>query len=160
FSRGAYQHECIAPLAGWLARHHPRWSGARTIVNVGANIGDTCIALVMHTGKQVLACEPVPDLFSTLEQNVRANRLESHIACRRVAIAARIGQAEIVCPREPEYSEMRGANGAQGFHHPLDQCQVFSVPTIPLDTLLQQEGLEPENVGLVWSDTQGFESEV
>jgi FkbM family methyltransferase len=159
FTEGNYQHDCIAPLLTWLELQ-PRWRDSHTILNVGANIGDTCIALAMQTGKQVLACEPVPELFEILQRNVGANHLQDRIACHRLAIAARVGQAEIVCPREPEYSEIRGQSGAQGFHHPEDQCQVFSVPTITLDALLQREGLQSSNVGLVWSDTQGFESEV
>ena len=160
FTAGDYQHAAMAPLFAWLARHRPAWHERWHIVNVGANIGDTCIALALRTGKQVLACEPVPELHDLLRRNVAANGLADQIHAVRMAIAMTIGEAEIICPREPEYAEMRGAQGLQGFPHKADECQSFMVPTITLDGLLARKDVLPSEVALAWSDTQGFESEV
>jgi FkbM family methyltransferase len=160
FTRGNYQHECMPAVRDWLAAHQPRWATCGTIVNVGANIGDTAIGLTLRTGKRVLACEPVPELFRLLQDNIAANGLQQQITGRACAIASTIGEAEIICPPEPEYSEMRGGNGAQGFHHPAATCQAFRVPTITLEGWLERESVPASDVALVWSDTQGFESEV
>ncbi|OAI45868.1 hypothetical protein AYO44_02400 [Planctomycetaceae bacterium SCGC AG-212-F19] len=160
FANGNYQHESMPAIVEWLGRHQPRWSACRTLVNIGANIGDTCIGLARQTGKRVLACEPVPELFRLLQANIAANNLDQRITCRQAAIATTIGEEEILCPPEPEYSEMRCGAGRQGFHHPREGCQSYLVPTKTLDAWLDEENLTPSDVGLVWSDTQGFESAV
>jgi FkbM family methyltransferase len=160
FSRGSYQHEAIDLVAGWLTQNCPRWHDCPTIVNIGANIGDTSIALALKTGRRVLACEPVPELFQLLEKNVLANGLHRRIDCRQLAIAEQAGQAQMLCPSEPEYAEIRSASGAQGFPHAVAGCRSCWVPTVPLDCWLEDEQVAPGDVGLVWSDTQGYESAV
>src|SRR5262249_8687282 len=47
-----------------------------------------------------------------------------------------------------------------GFRYSPRECTSYTVPTLPLDTWLDRQGLVAAQVGLVWSDTQGFESEV
>jgi len=160
FTAGDYQHAAMPPLFAWLARQRPAWSERWHIVNVGANIGDTAIALALRTGKQVLACEPVPELHDLLRRNIAANGLSGQVEAVPMAVAATCGEAEIICPREPEYAEMRGSAGTQGFPHAAHECQTFVVPTITLDGLLARQRIAAPEVALVWSDTQGFESEV
>jgi FkbM family methyltransferase len=160
FHEGGYQHENFSPLLAWLEQHGVTWPRSKTIVNVGANIGDTCICLALQTGKKLIACEPVPDTFQFLERNVRNNRLEDRISCHQVAIASAIGTLEFVSPSEPGNSEVRTADGVQGFGEAGPDCPVARAQSLTLDALLQAEGQPAHEVGLVWSDTQGFESEI
>jgi len=159
FITDQYQHECLPALSDWLAEH-TAWQSRRTIVNVGANIGDSAIALARRTDKDILACEPVPDAFQLLRHNVNANHLGQRIHLQQVAVAVRDGWSEMLVPHDPGYSEVRNADGGQGFPHPLTECRRFRVRTQPLANLLRDQAIPYSDVGLVWSDTQGFESEV
>jgi FkbM family methyltransferase len=159
FINGQYQHESLPALLRWLAENTD-WHARRTIVNVGANIGDSAIALAKQTDKRILACEPVPDVFQLLRENVRANHLEQRIDACQLAIATEDGWAEMLVPHDPGYSEVRNTGGGQGFPHPLAECGRFRVWTQPLANLLRDQTIPCGDVGLVWSDTQGCESEV
>lgn len=50
-----------------------------TVLDIGANIGDSPIYFVMNDAKKVIALEPFPSLFSIAERNVLENNLKSKI---------------------------------------------------------------------------------
>ncbi|MBC7857150.1 MAG: FkbM family methyltransferase [Pirellulaceae bacterium] len=162
YIRGDFELEPLQPLLAWLKANRPRFSEQTTIVNIGANIGDTALPLSKATGKRIIACEPVPRTFELLRRNVDLNQMSANIDCRQVAIATKAGTIEMLCPRDSGHSEVKSSHGKQGFNglHLQQQCQVTQVPSLPLDQLMESCSLRPEEVALVWSDTQGFESEV
>lgn len=152
-----YQDAHISELVGWLKLN----TGFERsfIVNVGANIGDVALPLT-RTGKQVVAIEPNPETFGRLQRNVRQNQLESKITCCAVAISGCAGRAELVIATDPGNSEIREPNGKLGFDGVDQQCGRVEVTTSRLDQLLRSIQVPIKEVALVWSDTQGFESQV
>ena len=84
------------------------------------------------------------------------------VDCRQVAIATQAGTIEMLAPKDSGHSEVKSQNGKQGFdgRYTADQCQITQVPSLPLDQLVGDSKLLPQDVALVWSDTQGFEGEV
>jgi FkbM family methyltransferase len=162
YIRGDFQLEALKPLLNWLRTNRPQFSDQSTIVNIGANIGDTAIPLAEASGKKVIACEPVPRTFELLRRNVELNQMGTKVDCRQVAIATQAGMIEMLAPKDSGHSEVKSQNGKQGFddRYSADQCQVTQVPSLPLDKLVRDSDLRPQDVALVWSDTQGFESEV
>ena len=129
-------------------------------MNVGANIGDTALPL-SRIAKRILAIEPSPETFARLQHNVRQNGLEDVIACRRrVAISTTAGVAELVIAAQPGNSEILGEAGSVGFDGEDSRRGTVLVPTMPLDDVLKSIQIASDQVALVWSDTQGFESEV
>jgi FkbM family methyltransferase len=160
FAEGGYQHEEIDHLLRWLAAHFPGWAERRTIINVGANIGDTCVPLALHTDKRLIACEPVPDTFALLRRNVEDNHLGSRIRCRQVAVSAAPGSVTMVLADDQGQNEVKGRDGKQGYSAEHYQRGTVEVPATTLDALAAEDGGRAEDVALVWSDTQGYEREV
>ena len=162
YIRGDFQLESLKPLLTCLKTSRPQFSEQTTIINIGANIGDTALPLAKASGKKIIACEPVPRTFELLQKNVELNQMAAQVDCRQVAIATQAGTIEMLAPKDSGHSEVKSNNGKQGFdgRYSLEQCQIAQVPSLPLDQLLDQCNLRPEEVALVWSDTQGFESEV
>jgi len=153
FIDGQHQDVYIDFLGKWI-------HGDRTvIVNVGANIGDTALPL-SRAGKRILAIEPSPETFRRLQHNVRNNGLDNAITCSQVAISATAGTAELIIAAQPGNNEILGESGSVGFDGEDRRRGVVSVPTMPLDSLLSSFQVTPDQVALVWSDTQGFESQV
>ncbi|MBC7856346.1 MAG: FkbM family methyltransferase [Pirellulaceae bacterium] len=68
----------------------------------------------------------------------------------------------MLSPQDSGHSEVKSSNGKQGFNglYAQKQCQVMHVPSLPLDQLMESSSLRSEEIALVWSDTQGYESEV
>lgn len=56
------------------------------LLDVGANVGVYGLLSAKSTGCKVIACEPAPDTFHTLSDNVRLNRLEDHIELHNAAL--------------------------------------------------------------------------
>lgn len=152
-----YQDDHIAPMVEWL-RSRTGFSRP-VIVNVGANIGDVALPLT-RTGKRVVAVEPNPETFARLERNVRQNGLADRVTCCHVAIAAEAGTAELVVAHDAGNSEINEPGGRLGFDGVDERTGVVPVRTARLEALLAGLGVAPDQVSLVWSDTQGFESQV
>jgi FkbM family methyltransferase len=56
------------------------------LLDVGANIGVYGLLAAKSTGCKVIACEPAPDTFRTLADNVRLNRLDHGIELHNAAV--------------------------------------------------------------------------
>ena len=157
YTTGHYQDAHWDSLRGWLER---RADFARpVIVNVGANIGDVALPL-SRSGKRIIAIEPNPETFARLQRNVRQNGLARQITGCDVAIAEQAGTAQLVVTTDPGNSELGDGHGRLGFDGMDKRRGSVAVRTERLDTLLQSLGIRPDEVALVWSDTQGFESHV
>lgn len=148
-----HQSENFGPLLQWLGTNSVTWSNSNLIINVGANIGDTAIALHRRTGRPVLAFEPVNSTFQHLQENVTSNGFGAAITCRRIAVAPTTGVVQIVLNDDPGLCEIYNPTG-QGLGVNKDTT-VETVECLPLDELADASG-----VALVWSDTQGFEASV
>jgi FkbM family methyltransferase len=152
FLHDHYQDDSIEGLAKFLK------FGRSTVVNIGAAIGDVALPLT-RTWKTVIAIEPTPSTFALLQRNVRQNHLEEQIICYQAAVSDVTGERELVVYDEPAACELVGDDGRVGYGDRKYRERV-SVKTWRLDGLLDSLQVLPEDVGLVWSDTQGFESQV
>ncbi|HLW68250.1 MAG TPA: FkbM family methyltransferase [Gemmataceae bacterium] len=160
FLAGGFQKEEIDQLLAWLGKYHPHWNRRTTIINVGANIGDTCIPMALASQKSFVACEPVPETFLFLCRNVADNRLSERIRCRQLAISATAEKLTMVLPDEPGQCEVQGPEGKQGYPLEHYQAGTVEVSARTLDALVNMEGILTDDVALVWTDTQGYESDV
>jgi FkbM family methyltransferase len=152
-----YQDRYLEPITKWL-RANTDFSRP-TVVNIGANLGDVALPL-SRTGKRVIAIEPNPESFARLQQNVRQNGLAGRVQCYEIAISDEPGSADLVLAGDPGNSELRGVGDKIGFNGVDVVCGVVPVKTMRLETLMQSLGIPLAEVGLVWSDTQGYESQV
>ena len=152
FLHDHYQDDSIDGLVKFLKFKRP------TVVNVGAAIGDVALPF-SRKWKKVVAIEPTPSTFARLQRNVRQNNLEEIITCYRAAISDVNGERDLVVYDEPAGCELVGDDGKVSYsvHRILERV---AVETWRLDTLLESLHVAPNEVDLVWSDTQGFESQV
>ncbi|HAB16974.1 MAG TPA: FkbM family methyltransferase [Verrucomicrobiota bacterium] len=157
YTHDHYQDEHLDQLTDWLKAHTD--FQRPVIVNVGANIGDVALPLT-RTGRRIVAIEPNPETFARLERNVRQNGLTEKITCFPVAISSSAGQAELVIATDPGNSELRESADRLGLDGVDQRRAIVKVTTARLDGLLESNGIALRDVALVWSDTQGFESQV
>jgi FkbM family methyltransferase len=152
FLSGHYQDDSIEQLKKFVK------SARSTVVNIGAHIGDVALPLTRRW-KRVIAIEPNPGTFGMLLRNVCQNGLEGRIKCFQAAISDQAGEGQLVVYPEAANCELLGSEHQVGYG--LDGDSMFiPVKTARLDVLLQSLDVAADDVALVWSDTQGFESHV
>ena len=162
FANENFQGGEIRAVLKWMRRNGCFAAPRDWIVDVGANIGTTAIPFAQATDCRVLAIEPMPEPFALLTRNVADNGLTARVTCVRSAIVngpARLvrmvapvdngGGAEVVRPG--------GAPSFAGLQKVRGEAQA---PADGLSAILERQGVAPERVALVWSDTQGCEIDV
>lgn len=165
FVDGRYEGEEIEALLAWLRGTHKS-----TVVEVGANVGTTTLPLA-KAGYYVVAIEPVPTTFAMLTRNVEANGFVGRIRCVNRAISITSGQVDMWVTKGSGLSEVAACNHGPGFSQfggPFDQFgdsfddmkHRITVDSSPLVELLKLESVEIDDIAVVWSDTQGYESHV
>jgi FkbM family methyltransferase len=158
FLHGEYEYDQItraAAVGGFASAGRP------CLVDVGANIGTVCIALARKgIFTQALAVEPAPDTFRHLVKNVARNKLDGVIRCANVALSATSGTAELELANNSGDHRVRVGEplaAEQYFEH---KRPIVRVPLRRLDDLLDEHGIHPRAVGLLWMDVQGHERHV
>lgn len=132
-----------------------RLPGEAVFVDAGANIG-THTAYALQSGRfaRAVACEPEPRNLRLLEMNMAANGLAARVRIVPKALGAQAGSAVLhLHPRNKGAHSLRAAPSSDG----LGQVEVT---VARLDDVLQEEGISPEQVGVIWIDVEGFEPQV
>lgn len=111
------------------------------LLDVGANIGVYGLLSAKSTGCQVIACEPAPDTFRTLADNVRLNRLDDRIELHNAAVGDTEGTLTL-------------SMGQHGLNHVV-QGRGTTVPQHRLDDIIGDR--TPRAMKL---DVEGYEMHV
>jgi len=134
---------------------HPQ--RGRSVVEIGANIGTTTVAMLTeHGARHVEAFEPEPRNVRLLRANLLLNGLEERASVHPVAVSDRAGVMTMdlcswnsgdhrIAPVDPSGRAVWDDTGAER----------VEVQAVRLD-----EVALPPDVGLVWVDTQGHEASV
>jgi FkbM family methyltransferase len=124
----------------------------RVFLDVGANLGTACLlAVARHGFRRAIALEPEPENFRLLRANVAINLLEDRIDARRLAASGHTGVLELTVSR---------SSGKHRIRAPKPKEKSVEVDALTLDALLSWVGLEPEDIGLLWIDVEGYEPNV
>src|SRR5262249_31290836 len=95
-----------------------------------------------------------PKNLQLLEMNTAANGLSSRVRIVAKALGAQPGTATL-------HLHPRNKGGHSLRRNPsYDGQATVEVPVVRLDALLQAEAVTPEQIGVVWIDTEGFEPQV
>lgn len=133
---------------GWLVR-------GGTLLDVGANIGMICIALLRHGWfDRAIAFEPAPANLRLLEHNVAQNGLTQRITRRPMALSSAEGEMELELSEYNSGDNRLRATAAAGAWHE-DRRATVRVPVRRLDDALDRA--EQSDVRLIWLDIQGHE---
>jgi FkbM family methyltransferase len=152
---GHFQGDQIKAVVSWMKSNGRLGSNEKTIVDVGANIGTSCIPFTRLTECSVLAIEPFPDNYTLLEQNIRQNGLTSRIRCIQTAVSDGSERVKMFRPERECGGEMIIRDA------PIEDAEVIrDVPASGLMDILESAGIALEQIAFVWSDTEGSEASV
>ena len=163
FVFGSFQGREVRAVLGWMARHDRFASPRDVIVDVGANIGTSTIPFAQGRADcRVLAIEPVPDIFGVLCRNVADNGLAGRVTCVQTAISVSgRDRVQMILPTgNGGGGELRRPDRPASFATRDGVRGVVDVPAAGLTAVLDTEGVRPDQVVFVWSDTQGCEADV
>jgi FkbM family methyltransferase len=163
FVEGGSQDTELRALLEWV-RHRGLLSGSRDVMlDVGANLGTTCIPFARATGHRVVAIEPVADTFRYLRLNVEANGLQDRIVTINRAVVNTPGLVTMCLLRNHTGGAfvLREASQESGANPPTDAVEgQESVVGDTLSAILAAAGVAASEVALVWADVQGSEADV
>lgn len=161
---GRYEEPLLARAAACLAADEfgARPLEGKTFLDVGANIGTASLcALVRQGAAGSVLFEPHPSNLRMLRMNLAANDLTARGRVCAVAVSDEAGEVTFE-ESEDNIGDHRVrdsasvASGALGEEH----RSTITVPATTLDAGIAAAGVEPSQVGLVWVDVQGHETQV
>src|SRR5579875_626110 len=129
-----------------------------TLLNVGANLGMTCIGAINRGYfKRAIAFEPEPNNFRLLCHNVRQNDLQKQIDCFQIALSSANGEMELEISKNNSGDHRLRLSAKPGFFGEQKR-RTIAVQAKTLDSALAGDArLRSEDVDLVWMDIQGHE---
>jgi FkbM family methyltransferase len=135
----------------------------KTVIDIGANIGDSCIYFALRRASKIVAIEPFPRSYKSAEKNIEVNGFTNKITLQLAGCNGSRGEINV----DPFY-ESKG-------HSPLiDFKQGIKIPLLTLrDILIQNnvlrgdavlkmdcEGCEYDTILSSSGDTLGFFSHI
>lgn len=138
---GLYEKENLELLARIL-----RSTRHAVVLDVGANIGNHSLAFSLEA-KQVYAFEPLPEVFTVLEENLRQNQV-TNVRAFNVALSDVNG-------RSPLYRDRKGNIGASSFDRRAGEVEEVAVTRRIGDELVEELGLT--RLDLVKIDVEAHE---
>jgi FkbM family methyltransferase len=158
FINGGYQRKEIQALLAWMRRAGTLARPRDVVIDVGANIGTTCIPMVRETGCRALAVEPVAENFLHLKENVESNSLSERIVLAKRAVSRTPGSLRM-CLTDAPGGHFVARNGKAGF--PNDTIVRYEeVEADTLTGIIASAGLGTDEIAIVWADVQGCELDV
>lgn len=160
FLTGGYDDTALARVLRTLRGFGGEAFGAKTFVDVGANIGTgTLPAVLQHGFARAVAIEPDETNHTLLAESVVANGLEQRVKTVRTAISNEA--KEVLLERCPvNHGDHRVRSGDLVSATASGTREVSRVPATTFDALVRQGLIALEEVGLVWIDTEGHEGHV
>lgn len=136
---------------GWLERTGP----GGTVLNVGANIGMTCVGMVKAGYfERAIAFEPDPENFRLLIRNIDQNGLADRIQPVPCALSSSVGQLTFELSEDNSGDHRVRQVNRPGFYHE-ERRRTIRVQGETLDHYFADESA---SVDAVWVDIQGHEA--
>jgi FkbM family methyltransferase len=120
--------------------------GGRTVVDVGAGVGDTAVLFSLRGARRVIALEPYPRLYGETLLNIKANGLADRVVLVNAGLGATDGEVCADLSDVEEYFLFR----------PSNRCDV-KVRMYTLRTLIKE--FEVEEGSILKMDCEGCEYE-
>lgn len=130
---------------------------ARTLIDIGANIGVICVPVVARgLCKSAIAIEPTPSVCRVLRANIALNGLENAINVYETALSDSSGFAEFELSCDNSGDNRISVKSRENIFQE-DQRAKISVKMSRFDQLFEKLDLD---ASIVWMDVQGFEGKV
>jgi FkbM family methyltransferase len=138
-------------------------SGRTYVLDIGANIGTICIPLLLHEGfPKAVAIEPAPENVYYLRRNAAQNGLAERLTIVPVGLSSTKSTLRLeLNPTNPGDHRIRmetpaGAPELQG----ESTREVIEIAVDTLDHVLQEKGISPSDIAVIFMDVQGHEGYV
>ena len=132
-------------------RYYTFTENQKLFLDVGANIGTTCVYFKKRIDPEVkiIALEPMPETHWLLSQNIRIN------GCEDEARAIRIGVSDKAEERIFHYNEINP--GGSSFVWESGEGREVNIRTDSFDHIVETENINPYQIKYIWVDVEGFE---
>jgi FkbM family methyltransferase len=131
---------------------------AATFIDVGANCGlYSILGPLWNPNLQVVAFEPVPEIFERLTRNVRLNQLQGRVRCENAALSSQSRRAVLFLPAHQGADlETTGTLTVESWQARKGSPRL-EVETVRFD---DYEARHPMRVDLIKIDVEDFEADV
>lgn len=119
----------------------------RTVVDIGANIGDTLIYFALRNAKKVIGFEPYLKSYNTARKNIELNGLGERIHLFLAGCSSQVGSIRI----DPNYNSDVGSQ-LREFKHGIE------IPVLTLESIVKEN--EIESGSILKMDCEGCEYDV
>ena len=121
----------------------------RTVIDIGANIGDSALLFVKKGAKEVHAFEPVPPIFNIAQENLKLNpQLAKNVYLYNKAVSCKNGKKEI-------YFKDLVTSGMSSEY--LKEGNSYEIESIKLDEFMDKNNIEYD---ILKMDCEGCEYEI
>lgn len=128
-----------------------------TLINVGANIGMTVIALMQAgVAQAAVAIEPAPGNYRLLVHNIEQNGLAGKVQTVQAAISSSNGVLDLELSEDNSGDHRVRKTQEPGFYNEQHR-RVVKAEAYTLDGIAEKM---PFQAGLIWLDVQGHEGHV
>jgi FkbM family methyltransferase len=139
-----------------LRRYH---ISNRGVIHVGAHEGQEFAHYERCGIKRQVWVEPQPDVFSRLKTNL-PTRPDVHALNFACGATAGRAQMHVLAGNEGQSNSLLEPKEHLRVFSEFQKSGTIEVDVVPLDDLLERNGLAPSDFSLLSMDTQGFELEV
>jgi FkbM family methyltransferase len=127
----------------------------KIFLDIGANIGtQTVYALVQNDFARAVSIEPYHRNLLALQTNVAINNLTDRVTIVPNAAGSAAGKMRLSIDEQN--------SGAHSLHAAVStgRTAYVEIDTVTIDGVLASRSIDPQDIGLVWIDVEGFEAEV
>lgn len=149
FRKGHFDRDHVERLLAILQTEGQMREGS-TLLELGGNIGTQTVYFGLTKAfSTIVTVEPDPRNFKLLQVNVEQNHLSDIV--RTVNCAAGDGEGEIEF-----FIDLKNHGKSSAIRQSANQKQI-AVPVKPVSQILKDVHVDPEEIGLIWMDIEGYE---
>lgn len=140
-------YDRFVPYLGMLADKKRKDSPLSWILDIGANVGDTAVALIKHTDAKVLCIESDKYFFTILRRNLKnlGKKYENRFKYINAFASSN---------NDDSYVSVKSSGTAH-----MEKSSTSDVPTFTIPDLLSREKISLNDVVLIKTDTAGHDFE-
>jgi FkbM family methyltransferase len=149
FRKGHYDRDHVTRLLAILnARHAPMQD--KVLLELGGNIGTHTVYFALSQAfAHILSVEPDPRNYRLLQANLSQNGLGDQVTTINCAAGDALGALE--------FFQNQNNHGRSGMVRRSASDFAITVQLKPVSLILEEAGVSPDSVGLVWMDIEGYE---
>jgi len=149
FRKGHFERDHVDRLIGVLKERRLVPHGS-SLLELGGNIGTQTVYFALNkTFSHIITVEPDPRNFELLRTNITQNRLADRVTLVNCAAGENQGEIDFF-----QHQHNHGKSSAS--RQSVSDCKIV-VPVKPVSSILAEAGTDPDDIGLVWMDIEGYE---